>query len=208
MMKTQVVYQVGIPERLRTAAARLYDGAFGAKLGLAIPSAQARQTVLADAFELSSAVAALAGPRLVGVAGFHTSSGSLTSGLRAPRLVQQLGWVGGLRALAVLALFERAPPKHALLMDGLCVAAEARGQGIGTELIALLEALARARGLQSLRLDVIDTNPDARRLYERLGFVATRTTTFGALRPWLGFGASTTMERALSEAGTPVTGGT
>ena len=46
-----------------------------------------------------------------------------------------------------------------------------RGQGIGRLLIRQSQADAAARGL-GMRLHVLDTNPLARRLYERLGFVA------------------------------------
>jgi ribosomal protein S18 acetylase RimI-like enzyme len=47
---------------------------------------------------------------------------------------------------------------------------EARGVGIGTELVRALQAEATEKGLP-LRLKVVLTNP-ARRLYRRLGFVA------------------------------------
>ena len=58
---------------------------------------------------------------------------------------------------------------------------------------------AKENDYEKIRLDVIDTNPDARRLYERLGFVAERTNNFEGLRPVLGFGASTTMIYVLSQ---------
>ena len=53
--------------------------------------------------------------------------------------------------------------------------------------------LAKERGYRTVRLDVIDTNPRARALYEREGFEPVHTESFPALRPVLGFGASTTM---------------
>ena len=68
-----------------------------------------------------------------------------------------------------------------------------RGRGIGTQLFERLRAYASEHGYASIRLDVIDTNPGARRLYERLGFEATKTERFGYLRWLLGFGAATTM---------------
>ncbi|WP_369935527.1 GNAT family N-acetyltransferase [Xanthomonas tesorieronis] len=46
-----------------------------------------------------------------------------------------------------------------------------RGQGVGTALIAHAQALAGAAGC-ALSLHVLHANPEARRLYARLGFVA------------------------------------
>jgi len=47
-----------------------------------------------------------------------------------------------------------------------------RGKGIGTEAIATAMAAGRALGAVTIALTVMSANPDARRLYERLGFVA------------------------------------
>lgn len=52
---------------------------------------------------------------------------------------------------------------------------------------------ARKRGMRAVRLDVVDTNPDARRLYERLGFAPVRTRRCPYLFRRMGFSAFTTM---------------
>jgi len=96
-----------------------------------------------------------------------------------------------------LGLFERSPRQGELLMDGITVSADYRGQGVGTQLFDALVDYAKENGYQAIRLDVIDTNPHARRLYDRLGFVAERTNNFEVLRPLLGFGAATTMVYSL-----------
>jgi ribosomal protein S18 acetylase RimI-like enzyme len=49
------------------------------------------------------------------------------------------------------------------------------------------------RGFAGIRLEVVDENPDARRLYEREGFVAGRRWSLPAGRRWLGFAGSTVM---------------
>jgi [ribosomal protein S18]-alanine N-acetyltransferase len=54
----------------------------------------------------------------------------------------------------------------------LYVRADARGRGVGGELIAALADRLRRRGVTHLSLDVALTNHSARRLYERLGFSA------------------------------------
>jgi ribosomal protein S18 acetylase RimI-like enzyme len=54
----------------------------------------------------------------------------------------------------------------------LYVRAEARGRGVGGELIAAVADRLKGRGVTHLSLDVALTNDSARRLYERLGFRA------------------------------------
>ncbi|MFE2014255.1 GNAT family N-acetyltransferase [Streptomyces sp. NPDC059491] len=68
-----------------------------------------------------------------------------------------------------------APEVRALLGDcpefnGLDVAAELRGRGIGTALVRAAEELARARGRTALGLGVAHDNTRAAALYARLGY--------------------------------------
>ncbi len=84
-------------------------------------------------------------------------------------------------------------------MDGVAVAASARGRGIGTALLQAIEDRARQEDCQSIRLDVIHGNDGARRLYERQGFRATRTENYAWLRPVLGFSGSITMTKTLGQ---------
>lgn len=184
----------GFPDELRSNAATLYDASFGAKISIAIPDARKRLAILAEAFNPEYCFVAMSGSELVGIAGFKNSSGALTGGMTFALLRKHLGLAGAVRAISVLALFERTLTKGQLLMDGISVSPKARGGGIGTALLHRLKVHARHEGHRTIRLDVIDTNPAARRLYERLGFVATDTARFPYLKWLLGFSAATTME--------------
>ena len=57
--------------------------------------------------------------------------------------------------------------------------------------------MARNDGLTGLTLEVVDTNPDARRLYERLGFREINTINLPFLERLMGFRASTSMLKRL-----------
>ena len=177
-MISNVLCQQGFPDELRTQAAALYDSAFGAKLSRAIPDANRRIALLAEVFLPEFA---LSEGQIVGIVGFKSVSGALTGGMSLARLYSHLGTFGALRAILVLALYNRTRARDQLLMDGIAVAPSMRGKGVGSLLLHELQAFARTSGYKSLRLDVIDTNPDARRLYKRMGFIATRTTRFGYL---------------------------
>jgi len=64
----------------------------------------------------------------------------------------------------------KAPKKHCLYIGHLGVAANAQGQGIGRQLIEHALNLPAYQHLDTAALDVALTNPNAQRLYERLGF--------------------------------------
>ncbi|MFO0891714.1 MAG: GNAT family N-acetyltransferase [Isosphaeraceae bacterium] len=197
MMLNDLAITLGFPDALRPQVAALYEAAFGPKLAGAIPDAGRRLKILEEGFDPSHALVATSGTTVLGVAGFKTRAGALTSGIGLRSLRAHLGLPGAIRAIAVLALFERSPGPGQLVMDGIAVSPEARGGGIGTRLLNRLKEFAAEQGYRTIRLDVIDTNPGARRLYERLGFVATRTEDVRYLRWLLGFSAATTLEYAV-----------
>jgi len=186
--------QPGFPDQMRDSAAKLYDAAFGPKLSIAIPDPAKRIAILSQGIQPNFSFAALHKGQVVGLAGFKTSQGSFTGGITIGLLMETLGRMGALRAIIILGLFERKLARGQLLMDGIAVSPEMRGSGIGTNLLQRLIQFARDEGYHAIRLDVIDTNPAARRLYQRIGFVPVETVRFTYLKWLLGFEAATQME--------------
>ncbi len=194
-----IQYIFGLPEDQRDNAAQLYDEAFGPKLPPQIGDRAQRVAILTDSLVAECAVCALADGEIVGLAGFTSKGASLTSGINYRGLLSHLGFLRGNWASLILSLYEREPASGQLLMDGITVRHELRGHGIGRRLLDEVSRYAVQHGYESVRLDVIDTNPAARRLYERVGFQAVNTERFEYLRWLIGFGAATTMELDLSD---------
>src|SRR5262249_18293518 len=63
-------------------------------------------------------------------------------------------------------------------LEAAAVARPWQGQGIGTALVRAAEELAIERGFGAAELGVEDSNPRARRLYERLGYRSVARTDF------------------------------
>jgi len=101
--------------------------------------------------------------------------------------------------------FARHRGEGDVTVGALAVDASMRGQGVGTRLMGAVFDGARERGCRSVSLEVVDTNPGARRLYERLGFVAIGTRRCPYVCRRLGFSAVTMMVKgiACSEGGAP-----
>lgn len=192
-MSHDIIVQKGFPDELRASATELYDAAFGAKLSIAMPNSYSRRAILTRGFNPQFSFVAVSRGELVGIAGFKTAEGALTGGISFRVLKEELGLWPALRAVLVLALFQRKQAPGQLVMDGIGVSPTMRGRGIGTLLLQHLIRYAKDAGYDSVRLDVIDTNPAARRLYERVGFVPVKTEQFAYLEWLLDFGAATQM---------------
>lgn len=184
-----------LPSGMEAAAVHLYWEAFGGKLGKILGPAERGERFFRETINPSSIIAATRNGELLGIVAFK-SSGEGFSRAGFGDLFRHYGF-GALWRLVPLALLERSAPADTLQMDGVCVAAAARGQGVGSALFDALFAYAREKGYAQVTLDVIDTNPRAKALYERLGFEATQTESTSVLRPLLGFSRATKMSLAL-----------
>ena len=195
LMTDAISIRLGVAENHIGAATELYCRALEEKITPFLGPPERAAAFLASGMVANRAFVALAGGEVVGIAGFKLAGRDLFR----PSLgdfFREYGLTAPFR-LAGLALLERKEEPGCLLMDGLGVAESARGQGIGTRLLAQIETHAVSLGKRSIRLDVIDTNPAARRLYERLGFVAVKTEDVGPLRALLPFRQVTEMRKNL-----------
>lgn len=193
MTSTGLTITDGFSPREAHTAARLFWSAFSGKLGALMGPGPRALAFLAEVMDPAFALSARDGTgRLIGLAGYKTERGALVGGGWA-EMRRHYGPLGGLCRAPLLSLLERDTAPGVLLMDGIFVAPEARGSGAGTALLSAVKARARALGLASVRLDVIDTNPRARALYEREGFTAGAEHHLGPLRHLFGFRSSTEM---------------
>lgn len=188
-----VTISPGFTEAERPQVAGLYWQAFSGKLGPVMRPEHRALTFIASVLDPEFALCARdADGTLLGVAGFKTASGALVDGgLRD--MAHIYGWAGALWRGTALSLLERDTVTDTLLMDGIFVAPAARGLGVGTMLLRAIKREAVDLGLSGVRLDVIDTNPRARALYEREGFVAGEIEHLGPLRHIFGFSSATKM---------------
>jgi len=188
---------IGFGPEHRHAAANLYWNAFGRKLDHAIGPRDRGLRLIEQGLDPSRAVSAFQAGELVGIAGFDLDGTALTT-IRARDIIKEFGLWSGARRTAWASILHRKPQADELLMDGIVVRADRRGHGIGTKLMFRLFDVALAHHKRVVRLDVVDTNPAARHLYEGLGFIEIKTERVPFLRRVMGFSAAMTMERPVS----------
>ncbi len=177
-------------------AAALYLSALSDKL---IPvfgtGARARQA-LAAGFNRAMCISALEQDRLVGILGMQIASAGFMA-VRLAGMRQYYGVAGSLWRLALLALLHHTPSADAVHIDGLAVAPAYRRRGIGSRLVAAMETWAAGQGFTVVSLEVVDTNPQAQYLYQRLGFEAIREQTVWPFGTLFRCNSSTVMVKSL-----------
>ncbi|MEL6240260.1 MAG: GNAT family N-acetyltransferase [Pseudomonadota bacterium] len=194
----EVTVMNDLPDGLQKNAAALYFAAFWGKLEKILGKQRKEDlvTVATPKLRRDRVVTAMAGDQLVGLAAFKRNGDGFAD-LGFADLSKIYGPIGALWRGLALSFLERTERDGELLMDGICVTETERGRGIGTLLLDAVEAEAQRAGDTSIRLDVIDTNPKARALYERRGFKAVKTRHLGIIGPVFGFSSATEMTKRL-----------
>jgi GNAT superfamily N-acetyltransferase len=189
----QVFVSEGFREDERMQVAGIYRTAFAGKLRVALWPLSRSPELIAQALNPDHAIIARSGDgSLLGVAGYRTAGASFVR-MDFALLSGHFGLFGALWRGVLLSVLEWSPEAGSLLMDGLFVADGARGRGVGSALLDAIKAKARDLGCPRVRLDVVDTNRAARRLYERSGFRPMATRSVGPLSIVFGFRRVTTM---------------
>lgn len=183
----------GFSDHERAQIAALYWEAFTQKLHHVLgPEDKALQFIAAHLHPDFALVARDTEGQILGVAGFKTQQGALIGGSLRD-IAETYGWLSTCWRAPLLALVERDLAEGVLLMDGICVSAQARGMGLGTALLNAIKQEAARQGLNAVRLDVINTNPRARALYQREGFREIGQENLGPFKYVFGFDSSTQM---------------
>jgi ribosomal protein S18 acetylase RimI-like enzyme len=202
MEEPDIVIEHGLPDALRHQAVVIFEHAFGDKMRTAVGDKEKRMAFMARAYRGEHVIVARRGNQLLGMAGLSSRGAPYAGGLMGPSwdprpYVDLLGWVGATWAVWGQRLADHRPKDDEIYVDGIAVAPGVRGMGVGTRLLTEIRHVSRREGRRFVRLDVVDTNPRAQALYERLGYKVTKVQSFRWKQRWLGFGAMISMELAV-----------
>ena len=182
----QVDYLDYLPDDFKVSAIRLYFNSLKEKLEPILGSDGRAQEALASNIATDKCIVAICNGKLVGIMGIQTNKrGFVNPNLKT--MVRIYGNFGGILRMGGLAILHHTASTDELYVDGVAVAHEMRGKGIGSRLFDLLERASLKKGIQTISLEVIDTNPRAKALYEHLGFVVMKTQTLWPLNLFVKF---------------------
>jgi len=169
----QPEYLTFLPDEYKDQAIKLYFFALKDKLEPILGIDGRGQAAIGTNLVADRCIVAIYDNQLVGILGIQTDNGGF---INPPlkMLVKLYGIFGGTFKMGALALLHHPTAYDELYVDGVAVAKELRGKGIGSRLFGLVEKVALNRGIRKISLDVIETNLRAKAFYERLGFAETK----------------------------------
>ncbi len=186
-----------LPEEHRRAAALIYYSGLQAKLAPVFGPPPTALAVLPDSLQAARCLLAIRRGTPVGVLGIHDQDGGFLEPA-FPTMVRHYGLAMAMLRTGLLMTMDHKLPPGELYLDGIAVAAGHRGRGIGTALIKTFERRALANGFDTVSLEVIETNPRAKRLYARLGYDEVATHTMGPFSRLFGFRRTCRMHKRLT----------
>jgi ribosomal protein S18 acetylase RimI-like enzyme len=194
------IIQLGILTEHKEDAARLYAIAFQTKFKKILGSPEEVTQLLKDGINIQRGISAISEDNeLLGISGFHLNNTSLID-IKFKTFISKYGIIKGtFKYIVLVAIFSRKPDKKSqLLMDGIAVKEGNRGHGIGKQLFIALEKFSIQNKMNSIKLDVVDENPKAKKLYDRIGFVPIKYRKMpNFISELIGVGGVTTMVKEL-----------
>lgn len=187
-LDSHIEIKFGIPEEFHHQAAIICCEGFFSQIEWLFGSKQKAITVLENSFDGELGLTAQMQGQLVGFVGLKYENRPFLQFKRS-HCIRELGLLRGLLAFLLLNnTFITKPFPHEMCIDVLVVDASMRGKGIGSLLMQAAFEIAQQNQCTAVVLYVANTNPDAHRLYERLGFTLVRTIKFRYLPKWIGSG--------------------
>lgn len=168
-------------------AAQLYFDAFRRQISPILGAEPRAVALLRQLMNPKSALAAYQDGQLVGLAGLEYN-GQRFIQPQLPLFIARFGWIVGRIRYRQASLLEQPAPIDQLVISGIAVSPELRGQGIGTWLLNAAVDFASKHGLQAIHINVPNTAPALKQLCQRLGFISTAVQNKHSLKL---FGIST-----------------
>ncbi len=162
----------------KTAVSALFISALGEKF-LPILGQKSKAVALLNAsYNRKNCFLALEQNKLLGFLAFQTKRKSFLA-ISLKNMCKIFGFLPGIAKALALSLLNYRCKSGEFYIDAIAVAEAARGKGAGTKLINASLGYAKTQGFKFASLQVINTNPKAKALYEKLGFrVVKKSTTF------------------------------
>ena len=170
-MSNTVFIQIhlGVPQPQRTTVARIFYESFQDKFVRVFGGPGQANQFIARVIREDRILVAFIDGQAVGFAGLHYHGKNLLE-CQLAEIVR----IYGMTAIRVMMYFLitlfNEPNPHQPHLEVLAVREKYRNQGIGTKLLRSTIAFVQQQGFSQISLDVVDTNPKAKKLYERMGF--------------------------------------
>jgi GNAT superfamily N-acetyltransferase len=175
-----------INENQLNQAMDIYYFAFKQKIKLLIKSKEKAVEVYKKSLNADRIFYAVMENKVVGLAGLHYENKNFID-VEYRSLRKHFN---PFRSYFIYSIYKLISPKikeDVLRIDSLAVKESVRGLGIGSQLIDKVFQFAKSKGFNEVILEVVDTNPKAKKLYEKIGFKEKKLVKYYFLTRPAGF---------------------
>ena len=165
---------------------RIFYDSFERKITAFIKSKQKARSIYENSLNTDRIMLAVEDKKITGMAGLHYDDRNFTD-IKYDTLKMHYNPLNSFFMYWMLRLMTPKVQKGTVRIDSLAVDRSYRGKGIGTKLIEGVIEFARQNGYSEVLLEVVDTNPKAKVLYERMGFKVKKKVNFYFLTRSAGF---------------------
>ncbi len=181
-----MIINKGLPEQYRSSAADLFLNALGGKFIPILGERNRAQRLLELSINKDNCFSVEHESELLGILAFQIDKTTfLNPSFATMRSVY--GVFGGIFKAIGLSQLEHKTRFGEIYIEAVAVSELARGKGIGTKLFDAIFQMAEEKGYKTITLQVIDTNPRAKELYERIGFEVVKQSKTWPLNKLLGW---------------------
>ena len=178
-----------LPNALRSQAAELLYESFYIKMSVLIKEKDKALRLIRAATNYESGFYVILDNKLAGIAGIQ-GKGNKYFNVKFSDLLKEFSFFTALPKFIRFRLESVSFPKeNELEIVALTVQEDMRGKNLGTSLINEIIKYAKEKGFGRLSLTVVDTNQNAKRLYERIGFSISKIVKYGFITRSAGFEA-------------------
>ena len=203
MQTEKIIITHTLNQKQKNQVSSLYFQAFPAKFSaiwVFTKDEEKAVSLLTQSINFSSGLYAISNKKVLGFIGLETGNNYYTN-FKLKAFTHTFGIIQGtLRHIGyhIYRIFHGKTPNNSLHIDPIAVSSEARGMGIGTKLFKATFKYAQILKKESIILEVVDTNPRAQNLYEKLGFTVKREENTRLLTKRANFEKVIHMEKRLS----------
>ncbi|MCL5073128.1 MAG: GNAT family N-acetyltransferase [Actinobacteria bacterium] len=196
MQEINIEITESISKNQRIRAIEIFYDAFERKIRALIKSKEKAISIYSNSLKNDHVFYALLNGNIVGLIGLHYKNKTFLD-LKYGDIRK---YFNPLRSYFIYRICKLASPKikdDVLRIDSIAVDKSIRSQGIGTLLINKVFEFAKNEGFKEVILEVVNTNPKAKALYERIGFREKKIVRYYFLTRSAGFSSEYVMSYKL-----------
>jgi len=156
---------------------RIFYDSFERKITAFIKSKQKALSIFENSLNTDRIMLAVEDKKITGMAGLHYDDRNFTD-IKYGTLKTHYNPLKSFFMYWIIRLTTPKIKEGTVRIDSLAVDKSYRGKGIGTKLIKGVIEFARQNNYSQVLLEVVNTNPMAKALYERMGFKVKKKVNF------------------------------